>query len=105
MDQITIRISAELREKIEEEAEEKDVSKSEVARNRLEMGFDYDQLQNKVDRLESEKQMIIQDREEKQELVKFAEKQKSILEKREERRNMPVWKRAKHWILGKNNHE
>jgi hypothetical protein len=35
------------------------------------------------------------------ELVEFVEAEKSLVEKREERRSAPAWKRAKWWVFGR----
>lgn len=35
------------------------------------------------------------------ELVEYVEQEKSLVERREERRSAPVWTRAKYWLFGR----
>ncbi|WP_227778318.1 ribbon-helix-helix domain-containing protein [Haladaptatus pallidirubidus] len=59
-----------------------------------------DKLETVVERLENEKRTILSQREENQELVKWAKEEQSLQRRREERQTAPVWKRAKWWLTG-----
>ena len=73
MNQMTFRIPDDVVEHIEGEAEERDVSKSEVVRELLERGIEYDNLQNEVDRLRNRLQATNDRNEIDDKLVKYVE--------------------------------
>lgn len=52
------------------------------------------ELEQKVERLENEKHTLIQDRQERTELVRYVEEEISY-------RDAPVWTRAKWWLMGR----
>lgn len=54
MKQMTIHIPDELKEYIEDVAEEQEQSRSQVARELLERGTEHEQLRNEVDRLRNQ---------------------------------------------------
>lgn len=60
-------------EHVEGEAEERDVSKSEVVRELLEQGIEYDDLQTEVDRLRNRLQATNERNEVDDKLVKYVE--------------------------------
>jgi len=109
MKQITVRLEKETIEDLEEEAEEADVSRSEYIRDVLKsrgeheaeverMREEVDELQTEVDRLRSEKRALIDNREERAELVEYVEREKSL---RDERLKASAIERAKWWVFGK----
>lgn len=73
MEQMTFRIPDDVVEHIEGEAKERDVSKSEVVRELLERGIEYDDLQNEVDRLRNQLQATNDRNEIDDKLVKYVE--------------------------------
>ena len=84
MEQITIRIPAEELEELEAEADEHGVSRSEHIRDLLasrhedaEREAEIERLRAEVERLQKEKRLILEDREEKQELVRYVEDERS----------------------------
>lgn len=115
MKPITIRISAERLEEIEEEGEKRGMSKSEIIRERLderdelllereELRDDYDQLrteleteierlEQEVERLNREKRLILEQREENRELQEYVEDEKRY-------RHAGIMTRLKWWLRG-----
>lgn len=108
MEAITIRLSEDLLESLDGEADEYEQSRSEYIREILRSRNEYDQLQDEYEDLERENERLRRQLEatnkrvdEHTELVEYIEQERSLQERREERRNAPVWTRAKWWILGK----
>ena len=73
MDQMTFRVPDDVVKHVESEAEERDVSKSKVARELLERGIEYDDLQTEVDRLRNRLQATNERNEVDDKLVKYVE--------------------------------
>jgi Arc/MetJ-type ribon-helix-helix transcriptional regulator len=73
MKQMTFRIPDDVVEHIEGEAEERDVSKSEVVRKLLEKGMEYDDLQTKVDDLRNQLQAMSKRNDVEDRLVRYVE--------------------------------
>lgn len=104
MEQITLRLPAEVKEEVEEEADEHDQSRSEYLRDVVESRNEHERLraeledlQDELDRIRREKRQILDERTEKKELAKWAESKADIEERR---RRAPAWERAKWWLLG-----
>lgn len=88
MEQITLRVPADTLESLESEADERGISRSEYIRDILESRNEHaesvDELQAKVDDLEAdldrvreEKRLILQEREEKAELARYVEDERT----------------------------
>lgn len=101
MQPVTIRIPDDTYRTLKTESDERDASMSEVCRERIEKGIDYDRLQAERDRLRSEKRTLISQREEHTDLVEYVEQERELQQQREERKDAPVWTRAKWWVLGR----
>ena len=96
MEQITVRIPPEMLEELEAEADEHDTSRSEYIRNTLASRHEHDantaeheaeverlrdevdDLERDVERLQNEKQLILQEREEKAELAAYVEEERTV---------------------------
>lgn len=129
MQQITLRLDEDTLESLEGEADENGVSRSEHIREVIDSRHEADDLRSEheeevermrrehaeevralrdrieeletdVERLENEKQLILEQREENTELVEYVEHERSLQERRERRQSAPAWKRAKWWLLG-----
>lgn len=122
MQNITLRVSEDMVESLDKEADEHEVSRSEYVRDifasrddesalvdEYERKIDeyerkMDELQTQVERLEREKLLILEEREEKQELVEFVEQERSLREKeaeeRRRQRQAGIMTRSKWWIFG-----
>ena len=93
MKQTTIRLPEEMIEALEQEARDRGVKRSEYMRQVLDSRSEYDKLRNRIDRLEREKRMILEQREENQELVRYVEGERSW-------REAGLLRRAKWWLTG-----
>ena len=69
----------------------------EVERKREE---EIEDLEQEIERLHRERRQLLEQREENQELVRFAEEQRSLVSEQRDRQNAPVWRRAKWWVFG-----
>lgn len=101
MEPVTTRIDDETNRYVEQQAGERGVSKAEVLRELIERGRDYDRLKAERDRLRAEKRTLISQREEHTDLVEYVEQERELQQRREERKDAPVWTRAKWWVLGR----
>lgn len=101
MNPIAGRVPEATDEGIEAYADENDVNKSDAIRTLLAKGLEYDDLRIENERLRNEKRAIISQREEHGELVEYVEEERSMQQRREERRDAPAWKRAKWWLFGR----
>ena len=112
MEQITLRLQEETIEDVEVEAEESDVTRSEYLRDIIESRDEHaeeverlreevNELRTDVERLRSEKRQLIEDREQRADLVEYVEEEKELKELEREARSAPVWKRAKWWVVGR----
>ena len=77
----------------------------DLERERADLLEEIDELETKAERLEREKRLILEDREERQELVRFAESDRDLARRREqrerEREQAGVVTRAKWWLVGR----
>lgn len=78
MPRLTITLTEEQAELVEELSQDGGPyeSKSEAVRNLIQAGERVEELETKVDRLEREKLLILEERQEKQELVRYIEDRK-----------------------------
>lgn len=58
-------------------------------------------LKRENERLHRERRQLLEQREEHQELVRHVEDEREERDHRRERRNAPVWQRAKWWVFGR----
>lgn len=97
MKQLTIRVPEDTLEEIEDLAAERDSSKSEVAREYLQLGSEYGDLQTENERLRTRVQKLIDMHEQHDELVKHVEQEQALQTKRH---NASVVQRAKWFVFG-----
>jgi metal-responsive CopG/Arc/MetJ family transcriptional regulator len=69
-------------------------NRSEAVRGVLDKGFAYDEIQATADRLERQLAQVIDEREERQEIVAYVEEEQSW-------REAPLSARVKWWVFGK----
>lgn len=101
MPQASARVSEELDTDIRAFADEHDLSRSDTIRELLSRGVEYDRVQTENDRLRRQLQATNARQEDVGELVEYVEEERAIQQRREERRDAPVWRRAKWWVLGR----
>jgi Arc/MetJ-type ribon-helix-helix transcriptional regulator len=68
-------------------------SRSEAVRDLVDKGLEYAELETENERLRSEKETLIRDREEHQELVEYVEGERSW-------REQPLTTRVRWWLFG-----
>lgn len=101
MEHFAVRVPEDTIEAIEEYREENGLTKSEAGRELLVNGLEHDRITTENQRLRNEKRTIINQREEHGELVEYVKEERRIQQRREERRDAPVWRRAAWWVLGR----
>jgi hypothetical protein len=88
MEQITLRVPADTLAELEDEADERGISRSEHIRNALEtrnehaedvadLRAEIDDLETELDRVREEKRLILREREEKAELARYVEDERT----------------------------
>lgn len=98
---VTTRLPDDTYRILEEQADEDDRSISELVREHVEKGLEYDDLKRENERLQRQLTAANSRYEEHTELVRFAEEQRELDQRRKEREDAPVWTRAKWWVLGR----
>lgn len=96
MPRLTITITEDQNEYLDEISGESGEyeSKSEAVRNFIQAGERTDELETKVERLQNEKQQLIEQRQEHGDLVEYVEEERSW-------RRQPLPTRLRWWIFGK----
>ena len=102
MPRITVSLSDEQAERIEELAGDDGPysSKSEVMRYFIRRSQEADDLERENERLHRERRQLLDQREERNELVRYAEDQREQEQRTQNRREKPVWTRMRWWVLG-----
>lgn len=88
MEQITLRVPADTLAELDEEADERGISRSEYIRNVLDsrnehaedvadLRAEIDDLETELDRVREEKRLILQERDEKAELARYVEDERT----------------------------
>jgi predicted transcriptional regulator len=108
MAQITLRLDDDLLDELDEEAEEREVSRSQYIRDTLESRDRADELEARVDDLRRQLQEANAGNRDVDEIVAYVEEEREVrrrrekrIQRREERRDAPAWRRAKWWLLGR----
>lgn len=101
MDPHTIRMPEDLLDELAEEADERGVSRAKYIRSLLRQRTEYDELQRENERLRNQLAATNSRQDDVDELVEYVEEERAIQQRREERRDAPVWRRAKWWVLGR----
>jgi len=73
---------------------------SEAVRLMIDRGSQYEQLETENQRLRNEKQTILSERRENQELVEYMKKERELQIQERQRRQEPVWVRLRQWVFG-----
>ena len=100
MPRYSVRVSEELGERIEAYTDEYDGSQSTALRELLRRGTEYEDIQRDRDRLRNAQTQLIEQREVNQELVSYVQREKAMQERREERTQANVIRRAWWWVVG-----
>ena len=122
MDRISVTLPSEMVSRLSDVVDESYDNRSEAVRDLLEKGFEHEQritdleeeyeahitelkeqvnnLERETERLQNEKRLILEQREEHTELVEYVEEERDSNRRDRERRQAPAWRRAKWWLLG-----
>ena len=107
MESVSTRLEDETARLIRETADERDVSVAEVLRERIEQGMVYEDLERELEqteaRVEDLRRQLQQTNSRERdvdEIVTYVEEERRLQQRREERRDAPVWTRAKWWLFG-----
>ena len=101
MPQASARVSEDVNDGIEAYSVEHNVSRSDAIRALLERGIEYDRVQSENDRLRRQLQATNARQEDVGELVEYVEQEKSLKERERERRDAPLWRRARWFVFGR----
>ena len=113
MKKVSVSLSDDHVERLETRQEQGDAdSRSEAVRQILDEYDDLhaecerlrtrcEELETDLERSRNATRLLLEEREEKKELVRYVEQERDLQERREERRSAPAWKRAKWWVFGR----
>lgn len=101
MERLTIRVPEDLSAAIEERSDTEDISESEAVRRLLQHGTEYESIKTERDRLERQLAAQNSRQDDVSELVEYVESEMTKQKRDRERRDAPVWRRAKWWVFGR----
>lgn len=104
---VTVRLSDSLASHVDAVRQDDETSDAEAVRECLRRSQDLEDVQDDLERaearigeLEGQLAAVRERQEEHAELVEYVEAEKTLQERREERRHAPAWRRAKWWLIG-----
>ena len=98
--QVTARVSDELKEQIEAFSNEINATKAEAVRTLLKRGLDFNEIKRENERLRDQLAATNQRIDDTKEIVEYVEEERKLQQQRHQKENAPVWKRAKYWVFG-----
>ena len=98
--QVTARVSDDLKDRIEAFSDEIDSTKAEAIRTLLERGLDFNEIKQENQRLKDQLAATNQRIDDTKELVEYVEEERELQRQRQQKENAPVWRRAKYWVFG-----
>jgi metal-responsive CopG/Arc/MetJ family transcriptional regulator len=111
MAQTTLRLPADMLDALDNEADEHDASRSEYIRDILASRHEHDgmhdeytrriaELERENERLHRERRQLLDQRDEHQELVRYADNERQMEQRREQRRQANILRRAWWYLAG-----
>ena len=102
MPRITVSLSDQQAARIEDLAGDEGPysSKSKVMRYFIHRSQEADDLKQENERLHRERRQLLDQRKERNELVRYAEDQRDQEQRARDRRQQPAWTRAWWWLIG-----
>jgi hypothetical protein len=104
---VTVRLNDSLASHVDAVRHDDETSDAEAVRECIRRSLeldavrdDLDRAEARVDELENQLAAVQERQEQHDELVEYVEEEKSIQQRREERRQAPAWRRAKWWLFG-----
>lgn len=103
MPRYSVTLPEEQGELIEDLAgeEEPASSKSEAVRMLIEDAQRVSEVEEENERLRRERRQLLEQRDEHTDLVRWGESEREREQRRQEKEEQPVWRRAKWWVLGR----
>lgn len=119
MKAITLRVEPNTLESLDEEANKRDLSRSEYIRNIFRTRHEADKLRREHERIQAEYERQINELEDERdrlqrkltatnarnddvdELVEYVQEERDLQRRREERQDAPLWTRAKWYVFGR----
>ena len=108
MKNVTVRLTEEYVETLDEEANDSDLSRAEYLRELIERGREAEATQQELEAtqarvkdLRRQLQQANSRERDVDEIVTYVEEERRLQQRREERRDAPVWTRAKWWLFGR----
>ena len=108
MKNVSVQLSEEFVETLDEEASELDLSRAQYIRELIQKGRDSREIESEleesrreIDRLKRELRATNARQDDVGELVEYIEEERELQLRERERRDAPAWRRAKWWLLGR----
>ena len=101
MPHLSLRVSDDLLDELDAEAEGEGVSRSDYIRNTLEKRDRVEELERENERLRRQLRATNSRERDVDEIVTYVEEERRLQQRREARRDAPVWTRAKWWLFGR----
>ena len=101
MPHLSLRVSSDLLDALDAEAEDEGVSRSDYIRNTLENRDRVEELERENERLRRQLRATNSRERNVDEIVTYVEEERRLQQRREERRDAPLWTRAKWWLFGR----
>ena len=108
MKNVTVRLTEEYVETLDEEADDSDLSRAEYLRELIERGREAEATQQELEAtqarvkdLRRQLQQANSRERDVNEIVTYVEEERRLQQHREERRDAPMWTRAKWWLFGR----
>jgi len=98
---VAARVEPDTAAEIERLQNDGERSQSEAVRELLRRGMQYDRLQSERDSLQNQLNTLAGREREHAELVEYVEREKSLKERERERRDAPLWRRARWFVFGR----
>lgn len=112
MSQITLRLDDDLLAALDDEADERDVSRSQHIREAIESRREADELRRELEQAEAQVADLrrqLQQANARQDdvgkLVEYVEEERAMQQRERERRDAPLWTRAKWYVFGRAENE
>jgi Arc/MetJ-type ribon-helix-helix transcriptional regulator len=98
---VAARVSPDTVAEIERLQEDGERSQSEAVRELLRRGIEADRLRRERDSLQNQLNTLAGREREHGELVEYVQEERSIQERERERRDAPLWQRARWFVFGR----
>ena len=100
MRHVATRVPDDVHDEIQRLQDVNDCSQSEAVRTLLRRGIEHERLQRERDALQNQLNTLAGTERAVKDLVRVREREERVEEHHRERRNAPVWRRAKWFVFG-----